>query len=1095
MAIRFREARAGEDFTASPLEGLEQGIAVDRFTGAAIDFARDDAGRVADFNAIFNTTVTEVPSIIEVTTNRNITATQNRCYVIEGVDIVYTGDSSIRTNTDGVHIMFVNCRETISGKTNNGANAFSGSQAAGINTNTTATGREDVTYAPENGGAIGDSSSINRYGCDSQLSPLATSSNAFVGDTNTIQIAGDVIGSDIFMGGTNNWTPSIKEGSRFINSYFENVVGPNVFVFYGTPSVDRGNTYIGFGFVLGQGATHAGPYLQADPNIDEFEVLYSVQAGTRTGLTAGSNVAQVIGFTCPPGNDDGSNIPTEAISARGNSYVSIQNGGGGCFLYYGFRPSFFDGVGDDRSGIQNVRTRLFSTFAQNAGQGAANNFQDIPLTTTANRVALAQEYIQEAMTNANGLLVSNRYSRNAGVLFEDGYYDYLGFNEQTATGSATFGQTFGFVRTAPPNTVFAPMFDLRGAGAAALTASNYVRHALTFDVRSYSHNIQRHTAVAGNALTAGTHYPVEAEIIVGGVNALVKPQNVHTTGANINQPNITFNAGDSVSLNDIRDAYRAAWYDFDFNITPVLQDPRTDAISITINNDLTSDYVASDESIQVRAAAIARDADNDRFLTDLNINTLNLNSGRISDHQIAVSGNIVSCDGMINMIVSCDGEIQVTSTAVVDATTLQNSPTVVFDADADLTTGLRDTSGRLLSGWDLNLPDTAATTTNPIFFPQSDGATTRVLTLTVIQALTYFGVSMGADQTDDTFSSRNIQLRTLANPENTFTLNVPAEFRGRLALAHRVGGRGGSGAFTPISVHNFTTTPHPTVTITDADPTYGRGGTNTPVVITCGAEYRLQVQDITFPTTVFGVSGTFEVTPLPDQNYTAGIRGADITASSSGDLLVDEDSTAAGEIILNISGAETGYDISQTTKLIAEGRNDEDYIDEVMDGGRILDFINISGNGTIELQGDVTFRRLTTGPNAATTQQFLEGIDFDSTTTTFVSTTAGCRDVIIFPARTGITPTQVREAVAPDFNGITTAIGAHDDAITGETVHARINLVSANVNQVDRVADNIDSNLVQVNDNVIIASVKPAAVQTAQRPGNDDGEIETTPPL
>ena len=347
----------------------------------------------------------------------------------------------------------------------------------------------------------------------------------------------------------------------------------------------------------------------------------------------------------------------------------------------------------------------------------------------------------------------------------------------------------------------------------------------------------------------------------------------------------------------------------------------------------------------------------------------------------------------------------------------------------------------------------------------------QALTVTAAQALSYFGATI-APGGSQTINGHLISVP--AEDPNTFTLSVPSDFRGRLALAHRINGRAGSGAFTLIgSVHDFTTATHPTVTINDADATYGRGGTNTPVVITVGPEYRLQVQDIIFPAGT-GIMQTFTVNVLQDQNYTAAIRDADISGSNITDMLVSEDGTSAGHIVLNISGASGRYDIAQTAKLLAACRDDVDYMDEVLQGGRTTDFISVSGSGTVELDGLVTFQRLST----ETTQQFLEGVDFVAANTTFVATVAGCNDVIIFPARTGITPSQVSAAVDNSTTATTVA------SLPGDITAARdaINLhTTGNISTIESDLEIMNNtNLQRLNDNVRIASVKPGAVQTAQ---------------
>ena len=564
--IRFEEAPSGSDFSASPLVGLRQGFYVDRFTGALIDPSPTNADRIADFNAVFGTAVTRVPDFVEVSTNIVVAPLTGRTRAICNVNIIFTGDSSLRPQADGAHLSCYNCKISMASKTNIGENSVIGTHAEAITTNSGL--REDPTYAPEDGGVITGSSSWNAYGCDVQAIVLTFGSGSFTGGANSLQIGGDVIGSEIYFGGDRNtagnttfWGIAAKEGGRWIDSEMAMSPGPvatstGVIIQYGAPTVVDQMTFRRFGFTIGQGGANAGPKLQVNPAVSDYTSLFTIQGDGRAGVGTQGNIFQVIGYTTP---NAVSGAASQVIS-NANTFVTTSNGQGGTILYQGYEPEYYSDIALTNP-IQNVNARLYSTFAATATSSTASNFGSRPDVSVADRSGLALNFAQQAVSDANGRLTSHSYSFD-GSTFNDGYYDFLKFTPVATQGSETFGSTYGLEQTAPAGVIFAPMFDIRGVAGAG--AKNFIQNSSRFEQRSYRYDIDISETVDGTELEVDTEYPIVQSTIVPQdlVGLRIKTTNVNDT---TNVPDFSFNGSETVSPNDLTNLARAAWASFNFN--------------------------------------------------------------------------------------------------------------------------------------------------------------------------------------------------------------------------------------------------------------------------------------------------------------------------------------------------------------------------------------------------------------------------------------------------------------------------------------------------------------------------------------------------
>ena len=265
----------------------------------------------------------------------------------------------------------------------------------------------------------------------------------------------------------------------------------------------------------------------------------------------------------------------------------------------------------------------------------------------------------------------------------------------------------------------------------------------------------------------------------------------------------------------------------------------------------------------------------------------------------------------------------------------------------------------------------------------------------------------------------------------TRTLSIPNTFEGWVATATMAS----DGTISNITTYDYTGdhTADPAQPIQD---TAFRGTTNVPIVVTAGARFSFNLQVVDFPGAA-GLTQDFFVLPIIDPNYVAATTGATLPAGVNiGSTLVEDVST--GHARINITAAaqtappNPGWNTAETTLVFATCRNDRDYIMEILEANGESDWITITSDGTISLSGTVTIDRGT-----ETVIQYIQGVDFAAgSNVTIQQDSNNCPTVIIYPDVGGITTTQVQQALRPDLSTI--------------------------------------------NSNVVIASVKPGAVQTAQ---------------
>ena len=257
--------------------------------------------------------------------------------------------------------------------------------------------------------------------------------------------------------------------------------------------------------------------------------------------------------------------------------------------------------------------------------------------------------------------------------------------------------------------------------------------------------------------------------------------------------------------------------------------------------------------------------------------------------------------------------------------------------------------------------------------------------------------------------------------EVTFDFNIDPNFRGRVALAQRTGGLAGGGTtvWTLIgSILDMTAGIVPFPTITNRDALFNSG--ESLYVVTVGSQYSLTFTEVPVTHGAMVPVGT-----TLDVNYNIDAFNAlPNTVTSALDVAegdIDGDGTLDdGTIVITIGGADIGggntLDGGQTNAAIGFGRNDVDYITEILDGGHTADFVSFESQTTTEITVDVIFNK----PLATSPQQGITSVTgYRSASFDGINP-----DVVHFDAAAGLSRSDMRIVVADRLNAQSRALRA-----------------------------------------------------------------------
>ena len=527
---------------ATALQRLRDLRMVDRNTGISLtDTQVTTPGTVGGLD--WNPVTVTINSLIEI---------GEPLYLVNK-HIILTDAGRLRANTGG-YIQFFNCTIEV---TSGGGAAHTAAQQPfndGINANT-------------GGHVTGQGSHF--YGSTMfQNHPVAA--NLYLSML-------DGMNSDFaFAPAANFVSVSLMPAARMINaSIYGQAVNSGAITYYNAPAILEGVRVGGVAFEGNTGANSTNLILEPD-----FTDLSQVRKFFLQNNTSTHSLFQQAGFFSWP-----SNTLADIIFTGGNTgqaYLAQNNSDrGGVIGYYGWKPEISLGIptrdadGVLTNGVQGVNVRVGSgaiLTATTAGTSAANNVgtrlsfgtaQD----QTGNDINLETEYV----TNTNGVVVidSNTMVTSDGWDTEAvGWVDWLklGVENDTAQADNPGGNILGqnFVnQNLPDNTAIVPLQVAQNR--------NVRQYPGRIQLRGYGVEVDFESTELGTVgtgagqQTANSLVEIEdVEVITTSLSGVrVKASNVNAD----NTPNLSFNGSTPASLQDIANAVRSGWsqYEFDAN--------------------------------------------------------------------------------------------------------------------------------------------------------------------------------------------------------------------------------------------------------------------------------------------------------------------------------------------------------------------------------------------------------------------------------------------------------------------------------------------------------------------------------------------------
>ena len=533
------------------------GHAVDRFAAAgSAAYLTDNTSDLAAASA----NITENGNTITVSAVTVINPAGPNVYNIIN-KAVFLDSLLVMGTNNGNHINFINCN--IYGRATTGNNQWS----LGSSTNLTTNRARSVRISD----GANATSTINLYGCIySGFGGDYTVTGGF--GRNGVQPA-DCINSDVLSGGIGNDTGGQgiilgrANGARYSNVNIDSKKGRGEIAAYGNvelfSNVNIGN--MGWSTNTDTSADRS-PSLLDRPNFDnevQTNAFFNFNSSVAADVDRQNAAVQMIAGPVLESADNVWGLLNGVAGEIGIITATAANRTqAGLMQYWGYGNSYFSDPALTVP-VQGIRLRVTSTVDDtsiDAGSAtvSANTWSDGGFGA-GNVGTVICDYV----TNASGIFSSEKYKLGS----EDeevGYVDWINWRHFDDVGVTVLGRNTSDNRT-PAGLVLAPIeqsWPLNYTSNAA-NSKAYNRYPISYEIRSFTND----TLLASTTVPtyeAGDAQVTEDDQVLSNtvVGISVKSQNV----AADNKPSLSFQANSPVSINDIRDAYRAGWYDYTYDI-------------------------------------------------------------------------------------------------------------------------------------------------------------------------------------------------------------------------------------------------------------------------------------------------------------------------------------------------------------------------------------------------------------------------------------------------------------------------------------------------------------------------------------------------
>ena len=672
MAVRrFELDTIPADIQARNLTGYQLtdlGFAVNKF-----DAASTTPVLVTDNVA---TTLGTVTGVTVDNATRTITFASNAQASLSSIGVVHAvgwtviiDGGSVQARAAGTHINFWNCNMAVTGTNATGSNWTLGSTVA-AGTGGSGVGQRAYQTAGTNPGAA---SSVNLYGCSLGISQY----NAWY------QVS-DAIDTTVTFASSLNATNSTRwhtcQGGRWIRCTVKNGAAAGIASYGGhllqNVIPDK------LAFAVGNDGNGIPRTVLVDrPEWqDPFQTQYIVMNSPSDaelrcyvygGPFFGDSAATTLDGTATGANFGTTDaaVASDAITARWAQ---------GVMQFDVIAPTYLDAL--TREPVQGVVVRARTNALPSGLLGAGplfDTYSERVNTEDTSNLRLGNNYIciNEAITGANGRLVSNQYltSTNGGTSFTtaNGYLDFLDWNNNTTVGSASFGTGANDDAAvadivSPEGVMILPRMrtylDIIG-GTNQATVGAYTNSQ---ERRSYAYDVDVTENIAQPAFRAPV-YVDDGDITVESlIGTRIKTANVNDE----NQPVIQFNVNtpETVSLNDIGMAMRQGWAAYEANtfygdgdapdagpfnettypVRIILDTDIADAGGTTGPGYFVRNHNSQTEQIAITVFSSGIAGKSDDLYTGLNILALNLNGQELDGVEIIADDANISNMRVVN---------------------------------------------------------------------------------------------------------------------------------------------------------------------------------------------------------------------------------------------------------------------------------------------------------------------------------------------------------------------------------------------------------------------------------------------------------------
>ena len=629
------------------------GHAVDRFDAAG------SAAYVTDnsltFSALAGVALND--DVITISSDVEINPAADVTYNIVNKVVIMSGRVFMGAN-NGNHLNFYNCNIYVQVATGNFLWILGSSDSA--------LGNRSRSVRISDGKT--NTSTVNLYGCILSNHTFTPSANL----QNSIQVA-DCMFSDMVSGGTagNAIYVARSNGGRFHNVNIDSKAVIKNISAYGNMELFSGVEIDNYRWETNTDTNaDRSPSLLDRPNFNndnQTNNFYNFNSSVGNNAVRQNAAVQTIAGPVLESAD----ITWGTLNGATGDGIITTNGDAsrnqaGITNYWGHDSRYFEDA-QLTVPVQGVKLRVTSTVDDSTISAGSATITDNTWSDGGFGAGTGGTVICDYVTNANGILSSDQYILGSAAP-ANGYVNWINWRTFNVQGVTVLGSNTSDNRT-PAGLVLAPIeqswpinYTSNAAGS-----KGYNRYPITYETRSFTHDVAVAEATVPTYTAGQTQATDELNSVASTlVGVSIKASNV--TGDN--SPNVTWNLADTPSINDIRDRFRAGWYEYDYDLNN--GDHLSQAVNLSLGGDGAVAYSANSTNIFANCGGIALDGTTDLFTEDA-FASINFNGGSVSGHNLMSTGDAINLGAVDNATITAD------NISIPSATQTRQNSTFIFN--------------------------------------------------------------------------------------------------------------------------------------------------------------------------------------------------------------------------------------------------------------------------------------------------------------------------------------------------------------------------------------------------------------------------------